>query len=272
MIPFRPLTAVLAAVAAAGPALPVLAGEMKAEIDCVSNVKRFDALFGRYGYQPTTAIVREPVALHFRLPSGVKNVPQTGLYSYFALAGDFEVEATYQLITLTPPKEGYGVSCGIAVDTDGPGGNLALTRSHRPKEDEGYVVSRGVPGEGGMKYETTHTPSKAKLGRLVLRRVGKDVFCLVADDLKETPREIAKIPFTAETVRKVRLYADPGGSPTAVDVRLGGFKARAEEITGGVAERDQGIAWGRYLLFAAIVGIAVAGFVVWRRRRAEDDD
>jgi hypothetical protein len=248
------------------------AGEMKAELDCATNVKRFDTYFGRYGYWPTRTILREPIGVHFRLPPGVKNVGQTGLYSYFALAGDFEVEATFQVLTFTPPKEGYGVSVGIGVDTDGPGGSLALTRSHRPKEAEGYVISRGIRGDGGMKYETTHTPSKAKAGRLVIRREKSDLICLVADDPRETPHEIGKVPFTDATVRKVRLFADSGGSPTTVDARISGFKARAEEITGAVPERDKPRPWGWYVTGFLAVCAAVGGFVWWRRRRAEEDD
>jgi len=83
--------------------------------------------------------------------------------------------------------------------------------------------------------------------------------------------EVHRFPFTDETVRGVRFFADPGGSPTALEARLGDMVVRAEEITPGIPKRDQeGFHW----LWPAIGGTVVLGGLVgwWLvRRRAADD-
>src|SRR5262245_36903256 len=107
-------------------AMTARAGEPTDVVDCAADVRLFDSHFARYGYQPTRTIAKEPKGVRIRLPARAVNVVQTGLYSYFSLAGDFEVTADYELIDLPPPQGGYGVSCGIGVDTLGPGGMVAL--------------------------------------------------------------------------------------------------------------------------------------------------
>ena len=132
-------------------------GELVTELDCAANVRLFDTHFARYGHFPLKSIQREEHGLRFKLPSATKDIPQTGVYSYVALTGDFEVEAEFEWIDVTPPKGGYGVSCGIAVDTLGPAGQVSLARVILPwkKNTPWYAFTRGQPDESGkMKYDT----------------------------------------------------------------------------------------------------------------------
>src|SRR4051812_5635044 len=123
--------ALLVAVAAARGGDPVAA------LDAGADVRLLDSHFARYGYVPARTVVRDTHGVRIRLPSGVPNIGQTGLYSYFSVAGDFEFSATYELIDLPAPRGGYGVSCGIAVDTQGPGGSVAVARGQPPKQKPG---------------------------------------------------------------------------------------------------------------------------------------
>src|SRR5436309_1099322 len=155
------VAAVLAGLCTAPAARP---GELKAELDCAANPQLLDTHFARYGYQPKKIILREPQGVRFRMPA-LKRLPQTGLYSYVALAGNFEVSATYDWVAAPMPEGGYGVSCGIAVEVSPTGPSVALARAYVPGKSNGYVITKGTPAEGGQKFEPPdHNPTKAKSG------------------------------------------------------------------------------------------------------------
>ncbi|HKI37076.1 MAG TPA: hypothetical protein VKA46_34805 [Gemmataceae bacterium] len=248
--------------------LPARAGGDPAELDCAANARLFDSHFGRYGYLPQRSIIREARGLRFWLPAQTKGVSQTGLYSYFVLAGDFEVSATYELLALPPPQGGYGVFLGIGAETEGPGGNVSLVRGHWPEQGSNYALICGRASAGGpLQYETTFFPTSSRSGRLLLRREKAEAVGLVADGPGEPPRELCRVPFTGGTVRSVRLFADPGGSPTALDARLSGVVVRAEEITGGVPKREARGRGGWWLLGAAALAVVAALSLLVARRK-----
>jgi hypothetical protein len=257
-------------------AASVGAADMAAELDCIVKPQLLDRYFARYGHVPTKTIVREQRIVRFRLPAVAKGVGQTGLYSYFALAGDFEVSAAFEVVAVPTPQKGYGASCGIGLDTDGPDGSVGLQWQNQKGRVPAFGVVRGIPLKERALLdwnEVHYHPTKAKTGKLVLRREKADLICLVSENLRDQPREIFRVPFTQATVRKLRLYADSGGSPTSVDARLGNIVIKAEEITGGIPLRERPSNWWWWLIFLTLVALAVAGLVIRRRQQmAEDED
>jgi hypothetical protein len=242
--------------------------DLSRNVDCTATPKLLDTLFARYGYAPLKTIRRQDKWLHIQLPAGVKDVGQTGLYSHVVLAGDFSVEASYSWASVPVPTEGYGMSCGIAIDTHGPAGNVSLTRNYsRQKGGSGYAVTRGVPVDEEMKYETTIHPSKAKSGRLILRREKEEIVCLAADG-KSEPQELCRVPFTKGTVHQVRVYADPGGSPTALDAWLGNLRIQADEITGGFPKLERRSNWGWWVAVLVLLVLTAGTVLIVRQRQS----
>jgi len=90
------------------------------------------------------------------------------------------------------------------------------------------------------------------------------VVCLAADGSGEL-RELCTKPFTTSSIRKLRLYADPGGVPNLVDVRLGNIKVQAEEITGHIPLRDQGDGMSIWVILGASAVAVAAAFWVYRK-------
>src|SRR6185437_7201382 len=226
------------------------------------------ARFGTYGYQPRQAIFLEASGLRLRLPAGGSAIPQTGLYSYFALAGDCEVALTYELLNVPPPRTGYGSGVGLAFDVEGGAGRGVIQRVFRPGAGDGCVLQT-APGESGtgMKDVDRFVPAASRRGRLGLRRVKNELIFLLADTPDDPLKEIERLPFTDRTIRAMRVFADPGGSSTAVDVRVRQIDIRAEEIAGGVPRTEPkqwSWAW-LWLLVPAIGGVFV--FRTWRARR-----
>ncbi len=258
--------------------------ELKSDLDCAAKPQLLDNHFGRYGLE--SGIVRDGDAIHFRLPAQEKAVPQTGLYSLFALAGEFEVSASYDWIDVPPPKEGYGVSCGIAVETlkNAPGGGyVSVARAHLPRKGAYFTVTHGKPNESGMKYDPgPDSPYAAratiKKGQLIIRREQANLVCLAADEGKE-PELLCTIPFTEGSIRKVLLFVDPGGSATPVDVALSQIRIKAEKhATEPTRIEGNGMSlWTIVLMALIVVAVAALCGLVYHRytvikRRAEESD
>jgi hypothetical protein len=240
-------------------------------VDCTANPKLYETHFGRYGPRAAQVVTRDPRGLRLSLPADPKGAKQAGLYSYFALAGDFEVVADYEVLNVPPPAAGYGTGFGIAVEARGADGDVCVRRGAWKFEGEGIQLVRGTPVDGEMKYETQFVATKAKTGRLVLRREKADLVLLTADQ-KAEPAERFRVPFTAGTVRTVRLYADCGGSATPVDGRVTSFRVKAEEMTGGIPERERDpVAWWVYAAAAAVAVVAAVGLHRALRRKHRRD-
>jgi hypothetical protein len=258
-------TAVAAlAVLAAAPA--ATADGPAAELKFGPNPRLFDTHFSYYAADPARSLMREARGVRFRLPSPAGGLGEAGWYSYFALAGDFEVLVTYELIAVPPPSGGFGATVGISLDTEGPAGSVALAVGCLPEQGRRCVVTRGLPADSGLAYENTDYPASSDNGLLVLRRRKADLICLIADEPAAEPVELCRLPFTDGTVRKLRLFADPGGSPSGLDARLSDLVVRAEEITAGIPQREHGhTQW--WIALGTIAALGTFSVVVLRRRR-----
>jgi hypothetical protein len=257
---------VLAVVLVGASAAP--AGEMKTTLKAHGeNLRVLLTRFATYGYGAERTIFLDADTLRIKLPGKVEGIGQTGVYSVFALAGDCELAMTYDLLSLPPPVAGYGAGVGIAFDVNRGGGRADIQRVLRPSGECGYALHTDIGAK--KKERDLFVPAEGKWGRLCMRRIGSEVIFLTGEESLEV-KEIARLPFTDKTIRAVRLFADPGGSPTALDARLGQIEMRAEEITGGVARRDvrEWPWWWRLTGLPVIAGLV---YWVYRRRRAARD-
>ncbi len=242
--------------------------DLKDVLDFAARPRLLDTHLTRFGPSSARTVVKDSGGARIRLTGDKKSVGQTGMYSYFSLAGDFEVSVTYNLVQLQSPQGGYGASVGVVLDAEGTVGAVTLARGYHPTDGQGYWLSRSVPANGETKYSRQFFPSTSKHGRLALHRKGNTVMGMVADLPSEPLRELTTTPFTAGTVRQFRLYADNGGSPTVVDGRLTNLFVKAEEITGGIPEMESAGGWWRTAVgVIAAVGVALGGLVWFRRRK-----
>ena len=238
--------------------IPTLAAgdEPKAILDCSADERLLDTRFVRFGTCPKGAIVREGSGVRFRLPAS-KDFGQSGLYSYVALAGDFDHHRQFEWAGVPVPKLGYGARCGIAVDTSGPAGSLSLARATVPGKGAAYVVTR--PGAQCGSYVDQHFPTKAMKGRLELRRMQSEIVCLAQDGDKGELVELCRLPFSDATIRQVRIFADLGGADATLDARISHLRVVAEEITARVPERERrnsGSSWPYFALAGLVCVVA----------------
>ncbi len=240
------------------------AAERKDELHLdASNRGAWRTRFGTYGYQPRRAIFLEASGLRLRLP-GVAGIPQTGLYSFFALSGDCQAILTYELLDVPPPRGGYGSGVGLAFDIEGEAGRGAIQRVLRTAEGSGCVLQTAVDEASGARKEVDRfVPATSRRGRIGLRRLKNELIFLRADAPSDPLYEIDRLPFTARTIRTVRLFVDSGGSATTVEIRLNRLDIEAEEIALGIPQRERS-AWSwRWLGAIVVAGGAV---LFWGRR------
>jgi hypothetical protein len=250
------------------------------ELDCSQKDGKFlESHFTRYPQKPKTVFRHANLSgVSFFLTPDNVGVGQTTLYSNFVVAGDFEISMTYEGFNVPAPETGYGISCGLAVDTENkdgtPGMRVHFTRSSlvRKKDADGYavVVGRLKKQERGIDYKLEKfEPNPAPKGKIALKRVRDTLSCLQGDP--DTPiaelSEIAKLKFTDSTIKKVRIFADQGGSPTLLDVYIDNMLIKAEEITFQIPARDRP-RWFWWIIAGITFVLAGATAIILHRRRS----
>lgn len=246
------------------------AAEMKAHLDCSANVKYLKTHFRAHGMIAPGTVTYENEnefkGIRFWLESATKEQKRTDLYSVFTLVGDFEVSVQYDWRTVSIPKEGYGVTCGISVEVETERKMVALARGFQVGKGDGFITTEKKYDGKEPKYHTDHEATKARKGRLVLRREKDKVICLASEDNGEL-KELKTIPFTRASVHKVHLFADPGNVSNALDARLLDIQVRAEEILSDIPLRERESTLGWWLMGGVLVLFAIAGYVGYRRWR-----
>lgn len=242
------------------------AGEMKDGVDTRKTDYFLNAAFGRHGFDPMRTLALDRGGVRVRLGKTPKGSTQSGVYSHFTLAGDFELLADYEVYSLPKPNAGYGIGFGLAVHTRGPAGAVFLTRSSHADWGQCVVWTHEKPGESGPTYESNPTPMPAKTGRLGVRRVGTELVLLSANSPKAEPVEIARVPFGPEPVYQVRLFGDNGGADGPLDGRLSNLVVRAESITGAAIPPDTRWSVTTWTLLASLGMLLVFGVTAARRR------
>jgi hypothetical protein len=239
--------------------------ELKATLECGTRV--LNSHFGRYPLG-TKAIQIDARGLHFLLPPDTSYSGTVGLYSYFSVAGDMELSADFEWTPVEVPQEGRGVRCGFALETDTT--IMELTRANFPGKGSIIVVTQEHVINGKREYKNEPWfATNAKTGRMALRREKKDLIILTGDT-NGPLTERDRIPFTAETVRKARLFADTGGTGRSVDARLSNIKFRGAEVTTDVPLSEQGGGTNWWLIVIGLVIGATVTVVVFERIRNKD--
>lgn len=229
--------------------------------------------FGVYDPKPTLpyqSLYLDEGGYRLFFQEGTPHVGQSGLYSLFALAGNCEVTLIYELYNLQPPKSGPGSGVGLCFETEKNRIEGTLMRLITPDQGSGYLCRVDFTKskeKGKGKDDKFFKESEAKSGKMGLRRLKKELIFLTADSLDEELQEIKRLPFTDETIRPMRFFYDPGGSPTAIDARLIEIDIKSEELTGGASQlvRPEPTRWP--WLFVPVAGLVL--FWLWRRRRRQ---
>jgi Protein kinase domain/Protein of unknown function (DUF1583) len=192
----------------------------------------------------------------------------------FAIHGDFDLWARYEILASPTPAIGWGAGPELLVKPPGDWDKLAsLSRFARPKDT--VYSAAFVRTVGGERKTSGNWPAtSARKGTLRLVRTGPVLHYLVAEEDKREFRLIYQVEFGAEDLEMARLAAVTGGSTAAVDVLWKDIELRAEALPGlsdtSTATPGQSPWWvlAVAVAVAVLAGIAVWSLAVWQRRRA----
>ena len=197
------------------------------------------ALFGPDAEAVTRA---EDEGFRITLPAGRVSTYPVGLMTTTRVAGDFEITASYQLLHADRPTTGHGAGFEVYITTDTPT-QEAIGFSRYMRVDEGgayfwneggaYFCSHNSFGDGVRQYNPVCVPASGTSGRLRLTRRGTDVTLEAAEGEKGKYFKLFQYHLGAEDLTMVRVGANSGGAPAAVDVRAVALTIR----TGGAVPR-----------------------------------
>ncbi len=184
---------------------------------------------------PDAEEVSKPEAegLRITLPATRPVNQPVELVTSFALSGDFEVTGTYELLSATRPKEGYGVGVGLNIaDTDARNEFAKVARCMLAKEGSVFRSEYWINKKPKGDWQGRTKPTASRIGQLRSVRKGSELRCLAADGLGGDFQEIfSKEPFGTEDMAHVHFSVTDSGSPgNAVDARLVDFKIRATKF------------------------------------------
>jgi serine/threonine protein kinase len=190
------------------------------------------------------AITRfEAEGLRVTMPAGRPVTWPVEVRTSFAISGDFEVTASYELLSAARPTKGYGVGVTLNIADHGDRNKFAkMSRSVLPKKGSVFHSQFWVNSPRHADQERTK-PTLSRIGQLRLLRKGTVLQGLAADGLEGNFEEILTIKqFGTENMNSVLLgVMDSGGPGFAVDARLLDFRVRASNFVPKPDATSQGI-------------------------------
>jgi enterochelin esterase-like enzyme len=159
-----------------------------------------------------------------------KKYDTVGVAAQFGIKGDFEVTARYEIIDAPQPAEGAGVGFELYIMTE-TAAKAALMVAHRfsPEGNQLYVCGRIATNAQGRREGAyfEEVPANAKSAELRVIRIGPTAVVSVRQDDDKAFRVVNRLALGTEDVRFLRVGANPGGAPCAVDLRLVDLRVRA---------------------------------------------
>jgi hypothetical protein len=195
----------------------------------------------------------EAEGLRIQLPKDRKDRAQVGFSVPLQLQGDFEVTATFEIVSAEVPKTGYGVGATVGVDDRARVGRYA-----RPRGDQVILWDYWPVIDGVRKMEGRASPCIATAGRMRLRRSGALLHfewapATTGDDFEE----LHATEYGTDDTKFFTFVAESSGQPCAVDIRVTELRIR------NLSEVTPVLRW----LAVGCVGLAAAvtgGFFGWR--------
>ena len=210
-----------------------------------------------------TNLVRpDPRGVRITIPAKLRE--SVAIETKFAIRGDFDLRAAYEILAVQTPATGWGVGPELLVKPRGDWDKLAsLSRFARPK-DTGYSAAFVLKVNEQRKVSGNWPATTARKGTFRLVRTGPILHYLVAEGDKQEFQQIYQVEFGAEDLEMARLAAVTGGSTASVDVLWKDVEIRAEALPGlpGSAKESGRSRWWLVAIIATAV-VVLAGMAVW---------
>jgi hypothetical protein len=197
------------------------------------NKRQPSADFGLHGPDPANEIKQENEGLRFTLRADRRGNWPAEIRPKFALVGDFEFTATYEMFAASEPDEGYGVGVNLTLGIR-EGGKMTtfakISRVNRHKQGSIFLAEAWSPEP--KSYRAKAKPSNAMSGQLRLTRVGPVLKFLFSDEPGKEFEEFWQLPNFGDVdlVHNGFSVSDSGKAGNSVDARLIDLRVRQGNI------------------------------------------
>lgn len=178
------------------------------------------AVLKRIGPNAEDVVKYEVEGLRIKVPAHGKQTKGWGVTGTFALAGDFEITATYDILNAEPPLTGHGVGVAISVAPSAERMKFAKVGRFLRLNEGSVFLTEAWSKVPPTYYDVQRAPTLARSGQLRLERKGALLRCLASEAPGGDFQAIAERAFGAEAMGEVYFIANNNGSPSALDVRL----------------------------------------------------
>ena len=202
--------------------------------------------------------------LRFTIPNGLGEGPAVA--TKFGIRGDFEITATFEVLSKLRPDVGYGMGADMVIKPPGGWDKFAsISRFSKTDDTVFSMVHKEKVGEKENWNAKLH-PTRATSGRLRLVRVGPTLHYQLAEGDAKIFHEMFVSEYGAEDLECVRLSATTGGSNKAVDLLWKDLSVRAEELPGWVGpdpKSRRSPPWITAVFVSATLLLGLMGMVWW---------
>jgi Protein of unknown function (DUF1583) len=224
-----------------------------------------------FGPDAETVVMPESEGLRITLPTAGRQTRGWGIALRYTFTGDFEVTASYELLTLDRPTKGVGA--GVALNALPTQASSKFTKIGRFVHADGENLFKAelTDKEQPAINQWNAIPASTRAGQLRLARTGSVMHYQVTDAPGGKFREVAAWEYGTEDLSMVRFIANNNGSPTAVDVRLLDLKVVGSFIPHQTLGPQDGI-WLAFLVGVPVAILLIAAGKRWavaRKLRAE---
>ncbi len=223
------------------------------------------------GPDADTVVRPENEGLRITLPVPRPSKDPVGVALQFPLVGDFEITASYELLSAQRPATGSGLAVALNLAVHNPYKFTKLGRFVRPNEGNVYLAERHFRGPPpDTKWETE--PTEARRGQLRVDRKGSTLRYFAADEPGNAFRQIYQADFGVDDIEVVRFIVNNNDSPAAVDARLVDLRIRSG-FSSGPSDGSAGnrpTAASRWLMAALLiilgmVAVVLGSWLYWRQ-------
>ncbi len=170
------------------------------------------------GHDDLVEVTPEEEGLRIKIAAN-RGKDGAGVETRFPISGDFEITASYEILSADRPGVGYGVGVNLSISpADWKSKRASLGRFWKVQNGSGFSALFMSRAQEANK--AAWEPTETLKGQLRLRRAGAKLVYLVNVDLGQPFREICQVEYGTDNIDMFRFVANPGNSPAAVDVRL----------------------------------------------------
>jgi len=183
---------------------------------CVSEAFSKVSYFGGGG---SNTITLSESGLRLSMRPSARDNSSFGAILPLNIEGDFDINASYVLDATPQPEGGYGAGVSLVAEVKN-GSYVSLQRVGQKDSGQIYVAHRAVrDSSGAYHHDATQSPTLTKSGSLMISRRGKNIVYSVHEPGTAGFSEIGQCPFTGLPIVAIRLAAQNGQYPAAVDAR-----------------------------------------------------